>query len=152
MSDANRAKEDRAIYRALKYIEARAKVPGTMLSQPETAINMFRLSLACEEREHFEVAFLDTKNRLIARERLFSGTIDRSAVHVRIVVQRAMQLNASACIVAHNHPSGVVDPSQSDRRVTDDLAMALQLVEVQLLDHIIVSPVNSFSFANNGLL
>lgn len=78
----------------------------------------FRLRLGGEDREHFEVAFLNTQFQLIAVERLFSGTIDAAEVHPRIVVQRALAHNASAVLMAHNHPSGSLQPSASDRAVT----------------------------------
>lgn len=108
---AARAREDWTIRRALRILEQRVRGPGPLLSEVATCGAFFRLRLGSEEREHCEVAFLDTRHQLIAVERLFSGTIDGAEVHPRIVVQRALALNASAVLLAHNHPSGNTEPS-----------------------------------------
>jgi DNA repair protein RadC len=89
---------------------------------------------------------------VIAFEKLFYGTIDGASVHPRVVVQKALALNAAALIVAHNHPSGVAEASVSDERITQTLQQALQLVDVRLLDHIIVAGPTTLSFAERGLL
>jgi len=137
-SDPQRVREDRAIFRALRIVERRAGERGELVSDPSSAARLFRLSLANEEREHFECAFLDSRHRLIARERLFSGTIDGAEVAPRVVVQRALILNAAAVIAAHNHPSGSPDPSAADLQITQRLRQALALVDVRLLDHLVV--------------
>ncbi len=149
-ADPARTREDRAIYRALRIVEGRAREPGALLSDPSAAAALFRLSLSNEQREHFEAAFLDNKNRLIARERLFSGTIDGAAVHARIVVQRALHHNAAAVIVAHNHPSGETEPSMADKAITNHLRDALSLIDVRLLDHVIIGNGRPWSIEGKG--
>ena len=101
-------------------------------------------------REHFEVAFLDSRHRLIAVERMFSGSVDGAQVHPRVVVQRALALNAAAAMVAHNHPSGYAEPSAADRAVTTQLKSALAMVEVRLLDHFVVTADRAVSMAARG--
>lgn len=145
-------REDRAIFRALRIVERRAVQMGPLLSDATAAGQLFRLRLGNEKREHFEVAFLDNKHRLLAVERLFSGTIDGSAVYVRVVVQRALAVNAAAMIVAHNHPSGDPTPSVPDKLITHTLREALSLVDVRLLDHIVVSAKATVSMAQQNML
>ncbi|OGO93753.1 MAG: hypothetical protein A3F10_06155 [Coxiella sp. RIFCSPHIGHO2_12_FULL_42_15] len=104
------------------------------------------------EREIFACLFLDTRFRLIRFEKLFAGTIDAAVIHPREVTKRALVLNAKAVIVAHNHPSGDIEPSQADRNLTVHLTQSLNTVEIDLLDHIIVGAQNTFSFAEFGYL
>ncbi|WP_428848903.1 JAB domain-containing protein, partial [Xanthomonas phaseoli] len=101
-----RARDDKIVARALRILEQRACEPGPRLGDVSKCGAFFRLRLGGEIREHFEVAFLDNQHRLIGVERLFSGSVEGAEVHPRIVVQRALALNAAAVIVAHNHPSG----------------------------------------------
>lgn len=101
--------------------------------------------------ELFGVLFLDNRHRVIAKEELFYG-IDGASVHPRVVVARALSLNAAVVMFFHNHPSGVAEPSQSDIRITARLKDALGLVDVRVLDHFIVSAEESVSFAERGLL
>lgn len=140
------------VAKALEIIEGRARVGGLLLSEPEVAGRFFRLRLGCETREHFEVAFLDTRNRLIAVERLFSGSIDGAEVHPRVVVQRALLNNAAAVLLAHNHPSGQCEPSHADRAITTRLKEALALMEVRVLDHLITAAGQYSSMAQLGCL
>src|SRR3546814_7908642 len=102
-------------------------VQSVLFRSVATCGAFFRLRLGSEHREHFEVAFLDTKHRLIAVERLFSGSVDGAEIHPRIVVQRALALNAVAVLVAHNHPSGHTEPSAAARAVTARLKSVLGL-------------------------
>ena len=97
------------------------------------------------------MAFLDTQHRLIAVERLFSGSVDSAEVRPRIVVQRALALNAAAVMVAHNHPSGDAEPSAADRAVTAQLKSVLRVVDVRLLDHFVVTAGQAVSMAAMGL-
>jgi DNA repair protein RadC len=147
-----RVKEDRAIFRALRIVEQRAAERGPKLNDPHEAARYFRLRLGNEEREHFEVAFLDAGHRLIACERLFSGGLDAAEVQPRIVVQRALALNAGAVIVAHNHPSGNPAPSDSDRALTARLKHVLSLVDVRLLDHVVIAAREATSMAERRML
>jgi len=144
------ARQDRTITRALRILEQRVREPGPSLGNASTCGVFFRLRLGSAEREHFEVAFLNTRHELIAVERLFSGTVDGAQVHPRIVVQRALALNAAAVLLAHNHPSGHAEPSAADRAMTARLKSALALVEVRLLDHFVVTTCEAISMAARG--
>ncbi len=135
---------------ALEILESRAMVSGRLLGDPDVAGRFFRLRLGHEIREHFEVAFLDARNRLIAVERLFSGSIDGAEIHPRIVVQRALALNAAAVLLAHNHPSGHCEPSAADRAITRRLKEVLAMVEVRVVDHLVVSASQGTSMAQLG--
>ncbi|WP_238394643.1 JAB domain-containing protein [Pseudoxanthomonas wuyuanensis] len=150
--EVTRARDDRAIARALRILERRACAPGPTFGDVATCGAFFRLRLGNETREHFEAAFLDAQHRLIAVERLFSGSVDGAEVRPRIVVQRALALNAAAVMVAHNHPSGHSEPSTADRAVTVQLTSALRLVEIRLLDHFVVTASQAVSMAARGLV
>jgi len=152
MEAASQLRDDRAIARALRILQRRASKPGQAMSDVATCGAFFRLRLAHETREHFEVAFLDAQHRLLAVERLFSGTIDGSNVYPRIVLQRALALNSGAVILAHNHPSGNPDPSAADRAITARLKEALGLVDVRLLDHFVVTADQALSMSALGML
>jgi DNA repair protein RadC len=123
-----------------------------LLSDASICGTFFRLRLGREEREHFEAAFLNTRHELIGVERLFSGTVDGAQVYPRIVVQRALALNAAAVLLAHNHPSGHAEPSPADRALTARLKAALGLVDVRLLDHFVVTGGEAVSLAVRGLM
>lgn len=124
---------------------------GKVLTSPAASQELLRIRLAHLEHEVFAVLWLDNRHRLIALEELFRGTIDGSSVHSREVVKSALGHNAAACIIAHNHPSGVSEPSRADQTITHRLKDALALVEVRVLDHIIVGE-DCVSFAELGLL
>ena len=98
------------------------------------------------------VIFVDAQHRLIACEQLFRGTVTQTSLYPREVVKRALQHNACAVVLAHNHPSGAVEPSRADEFLTQSLKSALQLVDVRVLDHIIVAGDASTSFSERGLL
>lgn len=108
------------------------------------------IKMAGIEREQFNVLFLDSQNRLIEDVTLFEGTIDACSVYPRVVVQKALELNASAMILYHQHPSGNPEPSQADRRITRRLSDALNLVDIRVLDHFIIGGENVVSFAEKG--
>ena len=119
---------------------------------PEIVKNYLTLSLALEEREHFHVLFLNNQHKLLLDDRLFSGTIDGASVYPREVVKRALQCNAAAVIIAHNHPSGICVPSEADKGITDKLKQALSTIDIRILDHIIVGHMETYSFAEHGAL
>jgi len=119
---------------------------------PEIVKNYLTLSLALEEREHFHVLFLNNQHKLLLDDRLFSGTIDGASVYPREVVKRALQCNAAAVILAHNHPSGICVPSEADKGITDKLKQALSTIDIRILDHIIVGHMETYSFAEHGAL
>lgn len=104
------------------------------------------------EREVFRIIFLDSQHRLIKSEPLFYGTIDASPVYPRVIVQKALQYNAAAVILGHNHPSGVPTPSRADEAITKRIQEALSLVDIRVLDHVIVAENETVSFAERGLL
>jgi len=122
------------------------------LTSPAAVRDYLRLALGDREHEVFAVVFLDTQNRAIEIVELFRGTLTQTAVYPREVVIEALKRNAAGVILAHNHPSGVPDASAADRALTDALKNALVLVDVQVLDHFIVTRTETVSFAEKGLL
>lgn len=141
--------DDAIIAAALAILDARARDAETM-TDPRAAGAYMRAKLAGLEREHFIVAFLDTRHRLIACDTLFTGTIDGCEVHPREVARAALMHNAAAVILAHNHPSGNPEPSAADRAVTARLKQALALIDVRLLDHFVVGDGPAVSMAARG--
>jgi DNA repair protein RadC len=123
-----------------------------ILSDSSAVVGYLRHKLASLEREVFACIFLDTRHRLIAFEKLFLGSVDRASVHPREVIKRTLAHNAAAVIFAHNHPSGVAEPSASDIQLTDELKGLLGKLDVRLLDHIVVGRGREVSFAERGLL
>jgi len=111
-----------------------------------------RLGLAEHKKELFGCFFLDNRHRVIEMAELFHGTIDGASVHPRVVVQRALEANAAAIVLFHNHPSGIAEPSQADSMLTRRLKEALALVDVRVLDHFVVAAGESVSFAERGLI
>ena len=125
---------------------------GAAMTSPRQVREYLALWLADRPHEVFACLYLDTRHRVIACEELFRGTIDGASVHVREVVASALEKGAAALIFAHNHPSGVAEPSAADRQITERLRQALALVDVRVLDHIVVGAGESVSLAERGLL
>jgi DNA repair protein RadC len=125
---------------------------GDALNSPRAVRDYLQLLLGSRPQEVFVVLFLDTQHRVIATEELFHGTLSQTSVYPREVVKRALAHNAAAVILAHNHPSGVAEPSQADQHLTQALKQALALVDVHVLDHFIVAGGRMYSFAETGLL
>jgi DNA repair protein RadC len=125
---------------------------GDTLNSPRMVRDYLQLLLAGRSQEVFLVLFLDTQHRVIASEELFHGTLSQTSVYPREVVKRALAHNAAAVILAHNHPSGVTEPSGADQLLTRALKQALALVDVSVLDHFIVAGGQTLSFAERGLL
>lgn len=150
---ARQEREDRTIARALRILEDRARYSYPHLDGPRTVRDYLRLQLANQEREEFWCLWLDAQHRVIESERLFVGTLTQTSVYPREVVKGAVRHNAAAVIFAHNHPSGVSEPSEADTTLTNTLKRALAFVDVTVLDHFIVGtdPV-PFSFAERALL
>ncbi|EGR2849265.1 JAB domain-containing protein [Vibrio cholerae] len=123
---------------------------GDALTSPQQTKLYLSSVLRDRQREAFYILFLDNQHRVILDEILFEGTIDAASVYPREVVKRALHHNAAAVILAHNHPSGVAEPSQADRRITDRLRDALGLVEIRVLDHFVVGDGEVVSFAERG--
>ena len=122
------------------------------LSSPGAVRDYLRLTLSGREHEVFVALMLDAQNRVIATEELFRGTLTQTSVYPREVVKSALSHNAAAVIFAHNHPSGIAEPSHADEILTRSLKSALALVDVQVLDHFIVAGNATMSFAERGLL
>jgi DNA repair protein RadC len=119
---------------------------------PGRVRDYLQLHLASREHEVFAVLFLDAQHRLLQFDEMFRGTLTQTSVYPREVVRRALALNAAAVILAHNHPSGVAEPSRADEFLTQSLKSALQLVDVRVLDHMVVGRTQVVSFAERGLL
>jgi DNA repair protein RadC len=122
------------------------------LTSPAAVRGYLRLSMQELAHECFYCVFLDAQNRVIVAEQLFRGTLTQTSVYPREVVKQALRHNAAAVILAHNHPSGVAEPSVQDQALTRTLAEALALVDVKVLDHFIVAPGACLSFAERGLI
>lgn len=143
--------EEDILAAAAKVMEGRVRY-GTVFDSPQAVKDYLRMSIGAEAREHFKVVFLDSQHRMIESVVMFSGTLSQTSVYPREVVKKALELNAGAVILSHNHPSGTLEPSRADEYLTQTLKSALQLVDVRVLDHIIVSPSGTCSFAERGLL
>lgn len=125
---------------------------GDALNSPRAVRDYLQLLLRARQQEVFIAIFLDAQHRVISAEELFQGTLTQTSVYPREVVKRALHHNAAAVIFAHNHPSGVAEPSDSDRLLTDALKQSLLMVDVRVLDHFIVAGAGCLSFAEKGML
>ena len=145
--------DDAIIESALKILESRISYTSASppLTSPQASKDYVKLQLATFEHEVFACLFMDNKHRVITFEKLFRGTIDGASVYPREVVKACLSHNAAAVIFAHNHPSGVSEPSKADERITKRLNDALALIDVRVLDHLIVGE-EVISFAERGLL
>ncbi|MBK5964302.1 hypothetical protein CCR95_09435 [Thiocystis minor] len=123
-----------------------------VLTSPEATRDYLKMRLYGSPHEIFACLFLDNRHRVICFEELFRGTIDGASVHPREVLRRVLETNAAAVIFAHNHPSGIAEPSQADLRITQRLKTMLELIDVRVLDHVIVGDGDGVSFAERGLL
>ncbi|WP_425667825.1 RadC family protein (plasmid) [Vibrio tubiashii] len=142
--------EEKAILKEASSILASKIRTTDALNSPDAVKQLCQYKTAHQQREVFCVLLLDNQHRLIEFGELFHGTIDSASVYPREVVKLALEKNAAAVIFSHNHPSGVAEPSQSDRRITRRLADALALVDIRTLDHIVVSVEGVVSFAERG--
>jgi DNA repair protein RadC len=124
----------------------------TTLNSPRLVQDYMRLKIGRLEHEVFATLLLDTQHRLLAYEEVFRGTIDTCMVHAREVLKIALANNAAGVIFAHNHPSGIAEPSQNDRRITERLREALGLVDIRVIDHLVVGGDTVVSFAERGWL
>ena len=140
------------IQRALKTLDRHLHEPGVAFTSTRAAREWLILNMAGLEREEFRVLYLNNQNQLIAGETLFTGTINHTQVYPRELVKAALKYNAAAMLVAHCHPSGHAEPSDSDRRITERLKQTLELVDIRLLDHLVVGGMDIVSFAERGWL
>lgn len=139
-------------------MELARRATGERLTQrqafesPQVVSQFLQMHLAHRTREVFAVMFLDAQHRLLHFEEMFHGTLSQATVYPREVVKRSLDLGAAAVVLSHNHPSGSVEPSRADERLTHSLQEALKLIDVRVLDHIIVAPGQSCSLNERGLL
>lgn len=150
--DISLQQQNEIIQCALKCLENRINYHSNPLTSPQEVRDYMRLQLSQEKNEIFVALFLDTQHRILAFEKLFQGTVDSATVHARVIIQRVLIHNAAAIIFAHNHPSGNYEPSASDKEITKQLKKVLEILNVRVLDHFIVSMEGAFSFAESGLL
>ncbi|WP_413728297.1 JAB domain-containing protein [Sodalis sp. RH19] len=144
--------EDRIIQHAIALLERRIFQAGPTLSRPSAVGDFLRLKLAGEPNEVFAAIFLNSAHEVLAYEPLFHGSITEAAIYPRVVVQHAMMHNAAALIMAHQHPSGNTEPSAADRAITQQLKVALAIIDVRVLDHLIIGKGMPYSFDEAGLL
>lgn len=137
---------------AIRCLEQKYLVKQDCLTNPEATRNFLKLRLYGLHYEVFACLYLDNRHRVIRYEELFRGTVDGASVHPREVVRKVLETGAAAVILAHNHPSGVAEPSQADLRITQRLKEALALVDVRVLDHVIIGDGQGTSLAERGLI
>lgn len=125
---------------------------GVSLTSPADTLEYLQCVLKNKEREIFHVIFLDTRHRVIEAKDLFQGSIDGACIYPRVVASEALRLSAAAVIIAHNHPSGITEPSMADQTITRRLKDALALLEIRLLDHFIVGDGSPCSMKSRGML
>src|SRR4051812_2875430 len=146
------AEANTLIATALKVLEMRMRAQPTVLTSPGAVRDYLRLLFAGREHEVFVCVWLDAQHRAIKVEEAFRGTLTQTTVYSREIVKMALAANAAAVIFAHNHPSGVAQPSHSGELLTRTLKEALNVVEVKVLDHFIVAGTQAISFAERGLI
>ena len=142
------------IQKALDCIKESQGEPGQELNCNRVASTFCVLRIANEERgqEHFLILYLNKQHRLIEDRVEFHGTIDGASVYPRIIAKKALELDSSALILCHNHPSGLCKPSQSDLNITEKLKTTMKLFDISVLDHIIVAGTDTYSFAEHGII
>lgn len=133
-------------------IEASICDPDVTMSSPQAAREYLVTHMAGRVDEIFTVLYLDSQNRLVSVRDEFTGTVSQTAVFPRVIIRHALMFNASAIVLAHNHPSGFNGPSQADQLLTSVIASVCNPVDIRVLDHIIVAHKDTFSFAENGLI
>ena len=147
-----KVRERNAIDKALAIVGRCMTQTYSVFDTPDAVKTYVQLQLGGEQSERFAVLFLDVQNRLIAFQVLFVGTLSQTNVYPREVVSLAIKLGASAVVLAHNHPSGAVQPSRADEQLTQTMKTTLALVDVRVLDHVIVSGCAALSMAERGLM
>lgn len=143
--------EQQIISQALTILESKI-INGPAITSPAEATSFLKLKMSGLDHEVFVVVFLNTQHVVIEVEEMFRGTIDAASVFPREVAKRALELNAKAVIFSHNHPSDKAEPSEADIAITNRLQTALELFDVVVLDHIIVTKSETVSFVERGLL
>ncbi|MET1256326.1 RadC family protein [Aliikangiella maris] len=133
-----------------KRVSAEEVAKGSVIEKPQQVKQYFQSRLMNQKNEVFAALFLDNQHQIIAYEELFYGTVNTTIVHPRVIIQRALAWNAAAIIVAHNHPSGHIQPSQADIDITQTLKSTLEIIDVRLLDHLIIAAHRVISLAEQG--
>lgn len=151
LGDAKYTQLQAVLAMARRYLAAELD-RGEALTSPRATAELLQARLCHQQREVFGCLFLDNRHRVLRFEEMFHGTIDAAAVYPREIVRRALALNAAAVIAAHNHPSGVTEPSRADEQITRRLRDALALVDVRLLDHFVIGDGTPVSLAERGLV
>jgi DNA repair protein RadC len=145
-------RERNAIDKALAIVGRCLALNQKLFTTPDAVKTYLQLQLAGEQVERFAVLFLDVQNRFIAFEVMFQGTLTQTSVYPREIVRAALAHGAAAVVLAHNHPSGLAQPSRADEMLTQTLKTTLALIDVRVLDHVIVAPHEVLSMAERGLL
>ena len=147
-------KSELAILEKASAIYARKLTKTPAFENAELTKKYFQMMLANKKREHFGVLYLNSQHQMIGKgmEVLFSGTVDSASVYPRIILQKALKVNANAIFCVHNHPSGIAEPSQADIQITKRIIAALETCDIKLLDHFIVSVSGVTSLAQRGVL
>ena len=153
MDALNYDSKDEVIAAAIRFVEEKATYTTATLTSPNATRDLLRLRIGDREREVFCVLYLNSQHQLIEVEELFQGTVDGAAIYPREIAKAALlRTNCTALVIGHNHPSGATEPSAADKRITERITSAMALLDIRVLDHVIVSPTSSFSFAEQGLL
>jgi DNA repair protein RadC len=154
LNEANGAylTDDEVIRLAVSILQHRFGLKRTHLNSPGTVRDYLVLTLTGREHEQFCCVYLDAQNRVIAFEELFRGTLTQTSIYPREIVKRALAHNAASLIFAHNHPSGIAEPSRSDEALTQSLKQSLALIDVKVLDHFIIGEGVALSMAERGLI
>lgn len=142
--------EQEIIDKAKEILQLRLKQPNAYFSGSQEVKDFLTLKYGELEHESFNVMFLDTRHGLIELKEMFRGTVNASPVYHREILKTAMEFNAAALVLSHNHPSQNCEPSYSDIKITDGLKRLLKVVDVEVLDHIIVGGTQTYSFAEHG--
>lgn len=150
--NVNVVSEEKVINEALKILQKRMKKRDNFFTNPNDTKNFLQLKFQGLESEVFSALLLDNRHRLIEYKEFFQGTINGASVHPREIVKYTLKVNAAAVILAHNHPSGVSEPSEADKVLTRRLADILQVVDIRVLDHIVIGDNELTSFAERGLI
>jgi len=143
--------DNQILDRAAKILEGRMRT-AEAINSPKAVQDFLKIKLHDMPFEVFSIVYLDAQRRLIEYEQLFRGTLTQTSVYPREVVKQALKYNAAAVILAHNHPSGVCEPSRADELLTQALKAALDLVDIKVLDHIVIAGNVAWSFAERGRL
>jgi len=145
-------KEENAVIEAALQILRRRNARGVAFTSPQSIKDYLTIQCTSYEFEVFGMVFLDSQHRMLGIEEMFFGTLAQTSVYPREVVKKALEYNAGACILFHNHPSGVCEPSRADEMLTKTLKDSLAMIDCRVLDHIVVGGGNCMSFAERGLI